>query len=104
MAKKKILIPSINNLIDLDDLSNSNLIKATKEFYNFPDHLHDFKIKDNTKHYVEIEFYNYQKTRCSIVYQKEFNTIKLNKGIGGVNHDNIKLVNNLVSFGIWKIK
>ena len=101
-AKPMLSVANLS-LVDYDNLENSILIKAIKEFYNFPENLHDFKIKNETEHYVEIEFYNYQKTHCSVTYQKDFDQVRLKKGSGGVIHSYIKLINNLISLGWFVI-
>lgn len=102
-SAKPILSVANINLVNYGNLEESILVKAVKEFYNFPDGLHDFKLASETIHYVEIEFFNYQKTHCSVLYQKDFNEVRLKKGIGGVNHDYLKLINNLISLGWFVI-
>ena len=98
-----ILSVSIDNLVDYNDIENSLLIKAVREFFDFPQSLHGFELVRETEHYVEIKFFNYQKTNCSVIYQKDFNQIRLNKGIGGVNFDYLTLINNLIKLGIFTI-
>lgn len=90
------------NLIDYKNIDNSPLFKSVREFYNFPDGLHKLNISADNEHYVTIEFYNYQKTHCSVTFQKKFNFITLKKGSGGVNFDYIKLINNLIKFKIFQ--
>lgn len=102
IAKPILLVANIS-LVNYDSIKDSILVKAVKEFYNFPDSLHDFKLVKETEHYVEIEFFNYQKTHCSVVYQKDFNHVLLKKGIGGVNHCYVKLINNFIHLGWFVI-
>jgi hypothetical protein len=101
-AKPMLSVANLS-LVDYDNVENSILVNAVKEFYNFPESLHDFKIKQETEHYVEIEFYNYQKTHCSVLYQKDFDEVRLKKGSGGVNHSYVKLINNLIGLGWFVI-
>lgn len=98
---KPVLAVAIIDLVDYNNIENSLLVKAVREFYNCPNQLHDFRLVNETNHYVEIEFYNYQKTHCSVVYQKDFNEVRLKKGSGGVNFNYIKLVNNLINLGVF---
>lgn len=102
LAKPMLSVANLS-LVDYDNIENSIIVKAIRGFYDFPNNLHDFKLKAETKHFVEIEFYNYQKTHCSVVYQKDFNEVRLKKGSGGVNHCYIKLINNLISLGWFTI-
>lgn len=93
-------------LIDNQNIENSLLLKIAKQFFEFPDHLHDFKIINdyNPEYFVEVEFYNYRKTHCTILYHYKTNDVRFKKGIGGINFDYIKLVNLLVENKIWIIK
>lgn len=94
---------SRKNIVDYNNIENSILVKAVKEFYNFPDNLHGFRLVAETDHFIEIEFYNYQRTHCSVIYQKDFNEVRLKKGSGGVNHCYLKLINNLIRLGCFKV-
>lgn len=93
-------------LIDNNNIENSLLLKVAKHFFEFPDNLHDFKIINdyNLEYFIEIEFYNYRKTHCTILYHYKTNEVRFKKGIGGLNINKITLTNLLIELNIWHIK
>lgn len=92
-------------LIDNNNIENSLLLKVAKQFFEFPDNLHDFKkYIQQVEDFISIEFYNYRKTHCSILYHYKTNEVRFKLGMGGLNINQITLTNLLIQLNIWSIK
>ena len=90
-------------LVDYKQIENSLLIKIASKFFEFPENFHDFKVHTTSiENYISIEFYNYRKTHCSILYHFKTNEVRFKKGIGGLNINYLKLVNLLIENKIWE--
>ena len=90
-------------LVDYKQIENSLLIKIASKFFEFPENFHDFKVHTTSiEDYISIEFYNYRKTHCSILYHFKTNEVRFKKGIGGLNINYLKLVNLLIENKIWE--
>ena len=91
-------------LIDEINLERSLLVVLAKEFFEFPQNLHNFILKDyNKENYITIEFFNYRKDSCSITYNFNFNKVHFKKGIGGIHYNELRLINKLIELKIWII-
>lgn len=97
---------SYNNnikLVDYNKIENSLLIKIASEFFEFPENFHDFKVYTTSiEDYISIEFYNYRKIHCSILYHFKTNEVRFKKGIGSLNINYLKLINLLIENKIWE--